>query len=166
MRLGWESLNAMKYNHKSLSMIWLYHFMVNHPIYWQCVFRQFKLTILCSILITHVGWRPKNFKVCIIYFWFISALNQMSKHKRRNPVLPGLQEQGIRPRCCKKDFVYVSTYMPVLWSFRSVLIAGNSKQRRLASEMLQYVAWRKASGRWARLRPNDVTDSFNLLPFI
>ena len=56
--------------------------------------------------------------------------------------------------------------MPVLWSFRSVLIASNSEQRRLASEMLQYVAWRKASGRWARLRPNDVTDSFNLLPFI
>ena len=54
----------------------------------------------------------------------------------------------------------------VLWIFRSVLIVSNSKQRRLASEMLQCrPSIRRAEG-CARLRPNDATDSFNFSSFI
>lgn len=55
--------------------------------------------------------------------------------------------------------------IPVLWTFRSVLIVSNSKQCRLASEMLQC---RPASDerKVARLRPNDATDSFSFSPFI
>ena len=54
----------------------------------------------------------------------------------------------------------------VLWIFRSVLIVSSSKQRRLASEMLQCPSSVRRVEGCARLRPNDATDSFSFSLFI
>lgn len=80
--------------------------------------------------------KVQNFKVCIIYFWFISALYiaNVQAQKAISGSFQVFENKESEWDAVKRTLLVP---IPVLWIFRSVLIVSNSKQRRLASEMLQ-----------------------------